>query len=122
MIARMSKVEIVGPHDALQDVVSLLQDLKVLQIESEEEALADKAAGSDAVAPFLHDEQERALFERLFLEDLRRRIDDLFLYLPAVPVRTSYIEPRIILHTIYATVEKHIRTARTLHHRREDQQ
>jgi V/A-type H+-transporting ATPase subunit I len=122
MIARMSKVEIVGPHDSLQDVVSLLQDLKVLQIESEEEALADKVAGSDAVAPFLHDEQERALFERLFLEDLRRRIDDLFLYLPAVPVRTSYIEPRIILHTIYATVEKHIRTARTLHHRREDRQ
>jgi len=120
MITRMSKVEIVGPRDSLQDVVSLLQGLRVLQIESEAEAIADKEPGEDALAPFLHDEQERALFERLFLEDLRRRIDDLFLYLPKVPVRTSYIEPRSILHTVHTTVEKHLRTARTLHQRRND--
>lgn len=122
MITRMSKVEIVGQRDALQDVVSLLQELKVLQIETEAEAMAGKKAGEDAIAPFLHDEQERALFERLFLEDLHRRIDDLFLYLPKVAVRTSYIEPRSILHTVYTTVEKHIRTARALHQRREDRQ
>jgi V/A-type H+/Na+-transporting ATPase subunit I len=122
MITRMSKVEIVGPQEALQDVVSLLQELKILQIESEAEIMADKDAGEDAIAPFLHDEQERALFERLFLEDLGRRIDDLFLYLPKVAVRTSYIEPRPILHTVYATVEKHIRTARSLHQRRKDRQ
>jgi len=120
MITRMSKVEIFGPRDALQGVVTLLQELKVLQLESEAEALADKEPGEDAIAPFLHDEQERSLFERLFLEDLRRRIDDLFLYLPKVAVRTSYIEPRSILHTIYTTVEKHIRTARALQQRRED--
>jgi len=118
----MSKVEIVGPREALQDVVSLLQELKVLQIETGAEAMAGKDAGEDVIAPFLHDEQERALFERLFLEDLHRRIDDLFLYLPKVAVRTSYIEPRSILHTVYTTVEKHIRTARTLHQRREDRQ
>ena len=122
MITRMSKVEIVGPREALQDVVSLLQELKVLQIETGAEAMAGKEAGEDVIAPFLHDEQERALFERLFLEDLHRRIDDLFLYLPKVAVRTSYIEPRSILHTVYTTVEKHIRTARTLHQRREDRQ
>lgn len=122
MITRMSKVEIVGPRDALQDVVSLLQELKVLQIETEVEAMVSKEAGEDAIAPFLHDEQERALFERLFLEDLHRRIDDLFLYLPKVAVRTSYIEPRSILHTVYTTVEKHIRTARALHQRKEDRQ
>jgi len=122
MITRMSKVEIVGPREALQDVVSLLQELKVLQIETGAEAMAGKDAGEDVIAPFLHDEQERALFERLFLEDLHRRIDDLFLYLPKVAVRTSYIEPRSILHTVYTTVEKHIRTARTLHQRREDRQ
>jgi V/A-type H+/Na+-transporting ATPase subunit I len=122
MIARMSKVEIVGPRDSLQDVVSLLQELKILQIESGAEASEDRESVRDAIAPFLHEDEERALFERLFLEDLRRRIDDLFLYLPQVIVRTSYIEPRSILHTVYTTVEKHIRTARALHQRRDDRQ
>jgi len=120
MITRMSKVEIVGPRAALQDVISLLQRLQVLQLESEAELLKSEEGKVEGIAPFLRDERERTLFERLFLEDLRRRIDDLFRYLPAVDARTSYIEPRSILHTVYTTVEKHIRTARTLYQGRED--
>ncbi len=120
MITRMSKVEIVGPRGALQDVITLLQRLQVLQIDSEAEILKSEGGKTEGVAPFLRDERERALFERLFLEDLRRRIDDLFRYLPAVDARTSYIEPRSILHTVYTTVEKHLRATRELYQRRED--
>jgi V/A-type H+-transporting ATPase subunit I len=118
MITRMSKVEIVGPRDSLQDVVSLLQQLKVIQIDPEQSELAGEDAVEENIRPFLHDERERALFERLFLEDLRRRIDDLFASLPNVPMRTSYIEPQVILDTILVTVDKHLRTARTLAERK----
>jgi V/A-type H+-transporting ATPase subunit I len=33
MIVKMSKVEIVGPKDLLQDVLSLLRDMGIFQIE-----------------------------------------------------------------------------------------
>jgi V/A-type H+/Na+-transporting ATPase subunit I len=118
MITRMSKVEIVGPKDLLRDVVALLQQLKVIQIDPEQSELAGEDAVEEKIRPFLHDERERSLFERLFLEDLRRRIDDLLACLPNVPVRTSYIEPQVILDTILVTVDKHLRTARTLAERK----
>jgi V/A-type H+/Na+-transporting ATPase subunit I len=118
MITRMSKVEIVGPKDLLRDVVALLQQLKVIQIDPEQSELAGEDAVEEKIRPFLHDERERSLFERLFLEDLRRRIEDLLACLPNIPVRTSYIEPQVILDTILVTVDKHLRTARTLAERK----
>jgi V/A-type H+-transporting ATPase subunit I len=114
MLARMSKVEIVGPKGMLQDVLTLLGKLKVLEIEPEPVDIVEEGRG-EKVRPFLHDERERALFERLFLDDLRRKIDQLFTYLPSVAVRTSYIEPQPILGTILHTIEKHLQEARTLH-------
>ncbi|HUJ19552.1 MAG TPA: ATPase [Nitrospirota bacterium] len=114
MLARMSKVEIVGPKGMLQDVLTLLGQLKVLEIEPEPVDIAEGGRGEE-VRPFLHDERERALFERLFLDDLRRKIDQLFTYLPSAAVRTSYIEPQPILGTILHTIEKHLQEARTLH-------
>lgn len=115
MIVRMSKVEIVGPKASLQDVIILLQKLNVLQIEPEAEESGEREAGEEKLKPFLHDERERVLFERLFLDDLRRKIDDLITYLPKTQVRTSYIQPQSIVGTILYTVEKHLETARSLH-------
>lgn len=114
MITRMSKVEIAGPTGLLEDVVSLLRQLRVIQLEPGHGEMTGEEPGEEKVRPFLHDERERALFERLFLEDLRRRINDLFACLPKLPLRTSYIEPRSILNTIVATVDNHLRTARKL--------
>jgi len=114
MIARMSRIEIVGPKDLLQDVMALLQSLTVLQIEAEPETKPEREERGRTAMPFLRDERERALFERLFLEDLRRRIDDLSARLPEVPVRMSYIEPQEILSTVVTTVEKHLRMAKDL--------
>jgi V/A-type H+-transporting ATPase subunit I len=118
MIVRMSKVEIVGPKASLQDVIILLQKLNVLQIEPETEELGEGEAGEEKLRPFLHDERERVLFERLFMDDLSRKIDDLFTYFPRMSVRTSYIQPQSIVGTILYTVEKHLETARALHKRR----
>lgn len=113
----MSKVEIVGPKRLLQDVLILLQKLNVLQIEPESAETVSEAR-AEKTGPFLHDERERTLFERLFLDDLRRKIDELFNYLPKGPVRTSYIQPQSILGTILYTIEKHLNTVRSLHERR----
>ena len=120
MIARMSKVEIVGPKGCLQDVILLLQKMNVLQIEPETAELAEGAAGDEKLKPFLHDERERTLFERLFLDDLHRKIDELITYLPKMPVRTSYIQPQSIIGTILYTVEKHLKTARAFHVRKSE--
>jgi len=115
MITKMSKVEIVGPKGLLQDVIALLQKLNVLQIEPESTELGDEAAEEEKIRPFLHDEREQALFERLFLDDLRRKIEELFTYLPRVPVRISYIHPQSIIGTVLYSVEKHLGTAKKLY-------
>jgi V/A-type H+/Na+-transporting ATPase subunit I len=114
MIARMSKVEIVGPDGLLSDVLTLLQKLSVLQLDTE---LGEGQEAEASIRPFLHDQRERALFERLFLDDLRRKIEELFTYLPrGTSIRTSYLDPQSILATILYTVEKHVKNARELYH------
>jgi V/A-type H+-transporting ATPase subunit I len=120
MIARMSKVEIVGPKGALQDVLVLLQKLNVFQIEPETAEVIEGEAAGEKIRPFLHDERERVLFERLFLDDLRRKIEEFFTYFPKMPVRTSYLQPQAIIGTIVYTVEKHLGEARELHERKSD--
>jgi V/A-type H+/Na+-transporting ATPase subunit I len=118
MIVRMSKVEIVGPKASLQDVIILLQKLNVLQIEPEMVEVGEGEAEEEKLRPFLHDDRERVLFERLFLDDLRRKIDDLTTFLPKMPVRTSYIQPQSIVGTILYSVEKHLKTVRMLHEKK----
>jgi V/A-type H+-transporting ATPase subunit I len=113
MIARMSKVEIVGPDGLLSDVLTLLQKLRVLQLDTE---TGGETETEENIRPFLHDQRERALFERLFLDDLRRKIEELFSYLPRRgATRISYLDPQSILATILSTVEKHVKHARELH-------
>jgi V/A-type H+-transporting ATPase subunit I len=116
----MSKVEIVGPNQLLQDVIILLQKVNVLQIEPETRERGKGAAGEEKIRPFLHDERERVLFERLFMDDLRRKIDELFRYLPPITVRTSYIQPQSIIGSILYSVEKHLGIAKALHGRKSD--
>ncbi|HXX56714.1 MAG TPA: V-type ATPase 116kDa subunit family protein, partial [Thermodesulfovibrionales bacterium] len=62
---------------------------------------------------------EKTLAERLFIEDLVLRIDELFSYLPKVLVRTSYIEPIAIIDTIAKTLERHVTACRELYEKKE---
>ena len=112
MIAKMSKIEIVGPKDFLQDVLVLLKKLNVLQIEPESAEPVQGEAREEKIRPFLYDQRERTLYERLFLDDLRRKIDELFILLPKIPVRSSYIQPQAIVGTILYAIEKHMRLLR----------
>ena len=102
MIVRMSKVEIVGAKGLLQVVISLLRELGIFQIEPATVGFIEEGREED-IRSFLPD--EKTMFERLFLENLRQKVVELISSLPKLPVRKSYIEPRTIVDTIAKTVE-----------------
>lgn len=115
MIVKMSKIEIAGPKGLLQDVLSLLRDMGIFQLEPEAAALLEKGR-EGMIRSFSLDEQ--TAYERLFLSDLRDKIDELFSYLPDIPVRTSYIEPRAVIQIISKTIPMHIAAAKDMHNKR----
>ena len=107
----MSKVEIVGPKQLLQDVLALVRSLGFFQIEPSTVGFIEKGQEEDLRSYAL---EEKAVFERLFLEDLRDKVYKLFSYLPSMEVRKSYLDPQPIIGTIAYTVEKHIASCREL--------
>lgn len=116
MIVRMSKVEIAGPKGLLQDVLSMLQESGIFQIEPTSLGFVEKVE-ERYIRPFLPD--DRSLSERLFLEDLKVKIGELFSYLPHVSVRKSYIEPRSIIDTVAENLKRHLSACRGLSQRKE---
>lgn len=116
MIAKMSKVEIAGPKGVLQDVLSLLRELGIFQVEPSTLGFIEK--GDEAfVRSFALDEE--TVRERLYLEDLLVKIDELLSYLPKRELRTSAVEPESIIESLARTVESHIQQTRDLTARRE---
>jgi len=100
MIVRMAKVEIVGPKEALLEVLGLVRERGVFQVEPGE--------GRGGTASAAHTASERNLLaEQLFYEELRRKIDELALCLPTLEPRQSYLDPRRALAAIAALVERH---------------
>lgn len=116
MIVRMSKVEIAGPRDMLQEVLSLLQEMGILQIEPTTIGFVRKK-DEIYVDSFLPDNE--TLSERFFLEDIRSRIDELFSYLSSIPVRKSYIQPLSIIDTINENLQEHLIACKKLHQEKE---
>ena len=115
MIVRMSKVEIVGAKELLQEALTLLRELGIFQIEPATVGFIEEGREDD-IRSFLPD--EKSMFERLFLENLRHKIDELFSFLPKQTVRESYLEPRSIIDTIAKTIERHISLSKELFERR----
>lgn len=111
MIARMSKIEIVGTKGLLRDVLSLLRELGVFQVEPALVGFIEKDV-EEHVRSFALD--EKTVMERMFLEDLRTRINELFSFLPKIVVRNSYIEPGSIVDAIAKTIDRHISQAKKL--------
>jgi V/A-type H+-transporting ATPase subunit I len=111
MIVKMSKVEIVGPKDLLQDVLSLLRDMGIFQIEPATVGFIEKGQEENVRSLSL---DEKTLFERLFLEDLRLKIDELLSSLPKTPTRKSYIDPLSVIDSIGKLIQKHVELVREL--------
>lgn len=104
MIVRMSKVEIMGPKSLAEDVLALLRELGILHPEPEAigfiEAPEDKYLRSFLL-------EEKALSERLFLEDMLRKTNELLSMIPEKILRTSYLDPSKILDTISRLLHAH---------------
>ncbi len=116
MIVRISSVEIVGPKGMLGDVLTCLRDLGIFQIEHELIRVVEKG-DEEYIGPFLPD--KKMLSERIFLEDLRLKINTLFSYLPEISVRTSYIDPLPVLDNIAKTIDLHVSRCRALNEKEE---
>jgi V/A-type H+-transporting ATPase subunit I len=112
----MSKVEIAGPRELLENALSLVRDTGSLQINHNSIGFIDKK-NKIHLETFIPDKS--ILTERLFLEDLKAKIDELFSYLPALPIRKSYIEPTAILDTISDGLQRHLLFFRDISKKRE---
>jgi len=113
MIVRMSKLEIAGPKELLLDVLEIIREQGTFQ---PEEAVTD-----DGQQALLHAQvpDDRAVAERLFLENLRRQTGEIIALLPALETRESWLDPLTILDTIAATTTRHLATCRELAERHE---
>ena len=105
MIVRMAKIEIVGAKELLQDVLARLRDLGVFQIEPAAVGILENGKEVGDVRSFILD--EKTMFERVFLEELRAKVGNLLSRLPKLPVRKSYLDPRPVIDTLSAIVERH---------------
>lgn len=114
MIVTMAKVEIIGPKEALLDVLSLVRELGAFQVEPN-----GFLARGDERTMRLHLLDKKTLGERLYLEELGRKIDELTSCLPRQKARKSYLEPQSALAAIAALVDKHGATCRELCRRRD---
>ncbi|MCK5511185.1 MAG: ATPase [Thermodesulfovibrionia bacterium] len=112
----MSKIEIAGPREFLEKVFSLLQETGILQIEPSTVGFIEKK-DEVYIESFLPDQS--TLSERLFLEDLRGRIDELFSYLLKIPLKKSYIDPRVIIRTVNQTLQRHLKTCGEMYERKD---
>ena len=117
MIVRMAKVEIVGEKGLLQDVLVCLRELGVFQIEPATVGFVEEGHEED-VRAFMLD--EKTMFERVFLEGLRTKVVELLSFLPALPVRNSYLDPRPVIDTMPAIVERHTATVKERSERKEE--
>jgi len=111
MIVSMSKVEIAGPKALLQETLVLIRELGIFQIEPS--AVGFLEQGPEAGIRTFNPEKKIAL-EKLFLEDLLLKIDELLSLLPNAATRKSYLEPRAVIDAIAKTVDRHIAKTKDL--------
>ncbi len=104
MIVGMSKVEIVGPKELLLPVLAFLKELGAFQVEPDIRGFVAEAEESQVRSLLL---DEKSLAQRIYFEDLRRKIDELSACLPVVSARKSYLDPQSVIDVIAAVVEKH---------------
>ena len=105
MIIKMSKIEVVGPRDLLLSVLGTVRQSGVLQIDADLKESMEPGVEA-ALRPQTLD--GRVLAERLFIEDLKLKINRLLELLPKVPTRESYLSPERAVNSIASLVTKHL--------------
>jgi len=117
VIVTMSKVEIVGPRQLLGETLSLVRKEGDLHIEPSAVGFIDDIHKKE-VHSLLPD--EKALFEKIFLEDLESKLKTLFSFLAVDTMRESFLSPRPIIDTVSRTLDKHLEMCQVLFKKREE--
>jgi V/A-type H+-transporting ATPase subunit I len=105
VIIHMSKVEIAGPRELLLPALETIERLGVLQIDASLKERADEDAAR-AIRPLALD--GKTLAERLFLEDLRIKIERLLELLPKVEARESHLQPSRAINSVAPLATRHL--------------
>lgn len=105
MIVSMSKVEIAGPADLMEDVLSVIRDTGMIEIEPGSIGVLDKI-DEVYIDSYLPDKD--SISEKLFLEDLKTRTTELLSYLPKLGGKRRDFQPRTIIDTISETLQRHL--------------
>ena len=113
----MSKVEIVGPRQLLGETLSLVRKEGDLHIEPSAVGFIDDIHKKD-IHSLLPD--EKALFEKIFLEELEGKLKALFSCLSVDGMRESFLTPRPIIDTVSRTLDKHLDMCQLLCKKREE--
>ena len=113
----MSKVEIVGPRQLLGETLSLVRKEGDLHIEPSAVGFIDDIHKKD-IHSLLPD--EKALFEKIFLEELEGKLKALFSFLSVDGMRESFLTPRPIIDTVSRTLDKHLEMCQLLCKKREE--
>jgi V/A-type H+-transporting ATPase subunit I len=113
----MSKVEIVGPRQLLGETLSLVRKEGDLHIEPSAVGFIDDIHKKE-VHLLLPD--EKALFEKIFLEELEGKLKTLFYCLAVDTMRESFLSPRPIIDTVSKTLDKHLQMCQVLCKKREE--
>jgi V/A-type H+-transporting ATPase subunit I len=111
----MSKIEIIGLRQYLQEVLTLVRRQGNLHIDPSTVGFIEEHQKHD-VHSLLPDEQ--TVFEKVFLSGLREKIQTLFTYLPNLDVRISYLSPQSIMDTISSSLDRHLNLCGELFHRK----
>ena len=117
MIVTMSKVEIVGPRQLLGETLSLVRKEGDLHIEPSAVGFIDDIHKKE-IHSLLPD--EKALFEKIFLEELEGKLKTLFSCLVIDTMRESFLSPRPIIDTVSRTLDKHLEMCQVLCKKREE--
>ena len=103
MIARMSKVAMVGPKPLAMEVLATVQELGVLHIDQQ-----IKLVPAEPGAPFKSSPlDEQALADRLYFEELLGKVNDLLECLPESPSRIPQLTARVVAQSLAEVADRH---------------
>lgn len=112
----MSKVAVTGPRDLLIPVLETIERAESLQIDPDiRERITEDAATQ--LRPLALD--GRTIAERLFLEDLKLKVDRLLDQLPQVEARESYLSPARAVNSIASLCGRHLEACEERSRRRD---
>ncbi len=118
MIVKMARVVAIGPKEDLMDFLALIRQRGILHIDDRP---PDKVNGEEIKSRLktLHLDR-KVLSRRIFFEELRDRINQLFSLLPPTTSRRPFLNPENIADSLAETVDQHLRQCRLWRDRLEE--